>query len=204
MILRTEFSMEILIRKFRALPRQTRRKVYEYVSLIIAAVASILWMIHLALDPPNPYYYAFIFVEFFVFEIFLVFFLYFHGMNWKERVERLSRDILQAVIFRIKTPIPAIANRFKLSGDAVKEILSRLVRSGKIKGEIKNDVFVLAERKSPTCQLCGKEIDIIDRLMLCPFCRVPSHKDHLIEYVNDVAERCPACKNRLTIADLFA
>ncbi len=196
--------MEILIRKFRALSRETRRKVYEYTSVIIAAVASILWIIHLALDPPNPYYNAFIFVEFFLFEIFLVLFLYFHGVNWKERVEHLSRDILQTVIFRMKTPIPAIANRFKVSGDAVKEILSRLVRSGKIKGEIKNDIFLLAERKNPTCHLCEKEIDVIDRLMLCPFCRVPFHKDHLIEYVNDVAERCPACKNRLTIADLFS
>lgn len=196
--------MEILIRKFRALSRETRRKVYEYASAIIATIASITWVIHLSLDPPNPYYYAFIFVEFFVFEIFLVLFLYFHGLNWKERVERLSRDILQAVIFRMKTPIPAIANRFKVSGDSVKEILFRLVRSGKIKGEIKNNVFVLAERKNPTCHLCEKEIDVIDRLILCPFCRVPFHKDHLIEYVNDVAERCPACKNRLTIGDLFA
>ncbi len=196
--------MEILIRKFRALPRETRRKIYEYVSVILATVAGLVWIIHLAMDPPTPYFFAFIFVEFFLFEIFLVLFLTFHIINWKERVEKLSRDILQAVIFRMNTPVPAIANRFKVSGDAVKEILARLARNGKIKGEIKNDVFHLAERKSPTCHLCEKEIDVIDRLMLCPFCRVPFHKDHLIEYVNDVAERCPACKNRLTIADLFS
>ncbi len=196
--------MEILIRKLRALSRETRRKIYEYVSATLAVIASVAWIIHLAIEPPTPYYNAFLFVEFFLFEIFLAIFLYFHAMNWKERVERMSRDILQTVIFRMKTPVPAIASRFKLSADSVKEILSRLVRSGKINGEIKNEVFVLAERKNPTCHLCEKEIDVIDRLMLCPFCRVPFHKDHLIEYVNDVAERCPACKNRLTVADLFS
>jgi len=196
--------MEILIRKFRALSRETRRKVYEYGSATIAGILSVYWIIHLLLEPPAPYYFAFTFVEFFLFEIFLFLFFYFYIINWKERVERLGRDILQAVIFRLKTPIPAIANKFKLSTDTVKEILYHLIRSGKVKGEVKNEIFFLAERRNPTCHLCDKEIDPIDRLMLCPICRVPFHKDHLIEYINDVAQRCPACKNRLTIGDLFS
>ncbi|HMF32886.1 MAG TPA: hypothetical protein VKK79_15795 [Candidatus Lokiarchaeia archaeon] len=195
--------VEVLVRKLRALPLETRQKIYEYSSLVISLIAAIVWIVRISLFPPIPFILALLAVEFVVLEISLAIFVYFHVAIWKTRIKQLRQDILQAVIFRRKTPVPGLADKFNVSVDSATEVLTYLVQSGQVTGEIKQNVFYLAERKNPTCQLCDQEIEMNDRLLTCPYCHTPFHKDHLIEYINEVKERCPYCQNRLTIADLF-
>jgi hypothetical protein len=192
-----------IILKIRTLPLESRRKIGEYVSLAIAIIATIIWVVHISLVPPANFLLALLSVEFVVMEVSIVLFIYFHVIRWKGRVNQLRHDVLQTVLFRLKTPIPGLADKFEVSVDAVTDALSYLLHSEQVAGEIRQNVFYLAKRQNPTCQLCEQEIELNDRLLTCPYCHTPFHKDHLIEYINEVKERCPACQNRLTIADLF-
>ncbi|MBD3351494.1 MAG: hypothetical protein GF364_08400 [Candidatus Lokiarchaeota archaeon] len=78
-----------------------------------------------------------------------------------------------------------------------------MVSETKLLGNIENYIFRTQNPQKPVCPICGKEIRDDLRLIVCPLCRKPFHKDHLIGCLKEKGERCPNCEQELTLNDLF-
>ncbi|MHA1734590.1 MAG: RING finger protein [Promethearchaeota archaeon] len=126
-----------------------------------------------------------------------------HLRGWKMRVVDAKEDLVHMVAYRSETPINVLAERFNLSKGEVSHLIEQLVDEGRLTGEIRGNFFYASLTSEPECALCQKEITTSERFLNCPHCRIPYHKDCLIDYINDVEERCPKCGKRVTLADIF-
>lgn len=126
-----------------------------------------------------------------------------HLYNWKNTIDSSEDIIYEIVVYRAATPITALANKLGISRDEVFELLQSMIVKSKIVGEIREDIYYSKSVRTPICMLCGDKIEDSLRLIVCPFCRKPFHKDHIIGYIKDKEEACPNCHRILTLAELF-
>jgi len=52
-----------------------------------------------------------------------------------------------------------------------------------------------------TCIVCSSEIYEFETKIFCPYCGVPSHREHILEWVK-IKGTCPNCNRKLSIRDL--
>lgn len=51
------------------------------------------------------------------------------------------------------------------------------------------------------CSVCQLDIVFGDDLVRCPYCGVPSHRDHLLEWIR-IKGFCPTCRKELSAETL--
>lgn len=141
--------------------------------------------------------------SFIVFVLSVALFVGFRLYSWKKTMDNVEDIIFEIVIYRKMTPVNAIARRLAINNDEAYAIIQNMILTGKILGYIKDNIYYSHSPKTPICPLCDKEIDDNLHLIVCPFCRKPYHKKHLMDYLKKKEERCPNCDRVLTIADLY-
>lgn len=141
--------------------------------------------------------------SFIFFVISVCLFVGFRVFSWKKTMDNVEDIIYEIVIYRNVTPVNAIARRLGINNDEVYEIIQNMVLSGKIFGYIKDNIYHSHNPKIPICPLCGEDITDPLYLIVCPFCRKPYHKRHILQYLKEKEERCPNCERMLTVADLY-
>lgn len=122
---------------------------------------------------------------------------------WRQHITTAKEDIVHAVIFRSETPINKLARKFRVRKREARLILRQLVQEERLKGEIRDNFFYATLTQEPECAICDKPITMSERFLTCPLCRRPYHKDCLLDYLAQVEERCPKCRRKLNLADIY-
>lgn len=55
--------------------------------------------------------------------------------------------------------------------------------------------------KPEKCTVCNLKIKVEDRKVYCPFCGLPAHRDHLLEWLK-IKGFCPNCAKPLDIKEV--
>ncbi|MHA1821090.1 MAG: RING finger protein [Promethearchaeota archaeon] len=181
----------------------TNLRIYELMIIFITLGIFGLYINYVFKHQDLPIKYIFLNIYFILFLAGLILSTYLHLYIWKYVAENAESVIYEIIIYRKMTSLNAIAAKLQISKDLVYEIIRDMLKKGKLLGEIRNGIYYSTTPKTPICPICKEEILDSLRLIVCPFCRKPFHKDHLISYLNDVEERCPNCKRILTLADLY-
>lgn len=179
-------------------------KFLKVISFIGIWGSFIFLMIHLSWGLPSNVLLLFIYPELYFFWVFLIGFGFLYLKSWKLNIYLAENDIYETIAYRKKTSLKNIAKVKKLNQKTVEAIINRLIQQDKLFGVIKDGLFISERTLTPICVICKKEIeDRLINLILCPYCKRPFHKDHIIDYLNEMEERCPNCGKVLTLADLF-
>jgi hypothetical protein len=181
---------------------QTRR-VFEFLLIIFGIGGFTLWFSYAFQNQTIPIPELFFNYSFFLFIISTSAATLIHLYNWRDSINSSESVIFEIVVYRKMTPINALANKLRLSKDEVFEILQKMIINSKIIGQIKEGIFYTTTPRTPFCSICKEQIVDSLRLITCPFCHKPYHKDHIIGYLSDVDESCPNCKRALTLSDLY-
>ncbi|MGV9200471.1 MAG: hypothetical protein ACOC44_13215 [Promethearchaeia archaeon] len=180
------------------------QRVIKIVSLVVAILSFGYWCLHVfAALPENPFEIL-IFPEFFLFLIMVIVYTFLYLRIWKEKIYKLETDIFETIAYRKKTSIKNIARIKNLKERYVRAILERLIKQDKLFGMIKDGLYISDRTMKPICSLCNKEIEDHLLMVLCPYCKRPFHKDHIIDYINEVEAKCPECNTPLKISDIIS
>ncbi|MFO8020361.1 MAG: RING-H2 finger protein [Promethearchaeia archaeon] len=182
----------------------TWQKVIKIISLIVAILSLGYWIVHVFIQLPENPFEIFIYPEFFLFIIAISVYTFLYLRVWKERIYNLETDIFETIAYRKKTSIKNIARIKNLKERYVRAILERLIKQNKLFGSIKDGLYISDRTMKPSCSLCNKEIEDHLLMVLCPYCKRPFHKDHIIDYINDVETKCPECNTPLNISDIIS
>ena len=179
------------------------QKILKDLLIIISFLVFIIWIIHISIDSPSVPGYIFLYPELYVFLTCIAGYTFFYIRKWKENIYYVESDILETIAYRSKTSIKSLAKVKKIKERNVKLIIQRLIEQEKLSGIIKDGLFISEVTMVPICSLCNK--DITERLLmvLCPHCKRPYHKDHIIDYINEIEQKCPNCKNTLQLSDVI-
>jgi len=134
---------------------------------------------------------------------FSISFLIYNLIRWKRKFQNAKDIIYEIILYRKETALPALAFRLSLPLDIVYEIIQSYIKQNKIIGEIKGNIFINYIKKTPVCPICKEEIIDPINLIVCPFCRKPFHKDHLLKFLKEEESICPNCRKSLNLADLY-
>jgi hypothetical protein len=162
-----------------------------------------LWLIYAVESPSLSLGSLFLHPNFYIFLGSLVSLIILQMYQWKKSINNAERAIYEIIVYRKMTPINALANKLQISKDSVFEIIQKMILEYKIVGHIENGIYYTNSPRTPVCPICKEDISTSLRLITCPICRKPFHKDHLMAYLEDVEEKCPNCVNTLTLGDLF-
>ncbi len=179
------------------------QKILKKLLLIIAIIVFFIWIIHISIAPPTNPIYIFLFPELYVFIMCIAGYTYFYLRAWKEKIYFLESDILETIAYRSKTSIKSLASVKKIKERNIRLIIQRLIEQEKLSGIIKDGLFISEVTMIPICSLCNKDITERILMVLCPHCKRPYHKDHIIDYINEVEQKCPNCKNLLELSDII-
>ncbi|TFF93005.1 MAG: hypothetical protein EU544_06540 [Promethearchaeota archaeon] len=164
----------------------------------------IIWIIHLSFVPPSEATVILLYPELYFFIGGLVGYYFLYMQGWKAKVYQYENDIYETIAYRKKTSLRNISEIKHIKERLVKEIIERLIAQEKLFGSIKDGLFISERTMRPICAVCNKEIeDLHLNMVLCPHCKRSFHKDHLIDYINEMEEKCPNCKKSLTLADII-
>jgi len=179
------------------------QKRLKLVLLFAILISLIIWIAHIYISNPSNVIIILLYPEIYIFWVALFGYCYLYIKSWKERIYYAENDIYETIAYRSKTSIRSISNVKNVSEKDVKSIIQRLINQEKLFGTIKDDLFISERPMTPICSLCNK--DITDRLFmfLCPFCKRPYHKDHIIDYINEYKGQCPNCKRHLELSDII-
>ena len=181
-----------------------KKNKYLQVIFFVAFIALItILLVRIILENPTNPIVLFFYVEFYFSQLCLVLFVYFYLINWKSKILFAEEDIYETVISRKKTPIERLAVSKSLKPKFVVEIIENLISQNRLSGEIKDGIYSSEFTSAPTCPLCKKPIEDEFIMAFCSYCKRPFHKDHLIDYLNEVKEKCPVCQKTLTLADII-
>lgn len=180
-----------------------RLKISQYVLFFVGISTIIFLFIRLFIENPSDPLAIFLYLEFYLSLIFVCLFIYLYLINWKSKILFAEEDIYETVVHRKKTPIAKLALSKNLKKTYVVEIIENLITQEKLSGKIIDGIYSSDYTLSPTCPLCHDQIDEDFLMVLCSYCKRPFHKNHLIDYLNEVEEKCPLCKKILTLADII-
>lgn len=180
------------------------QKIAKVISLILAVLAFGFWCLHVVIELPENPLLILIYPEFFLFIAMISLNVFLYIRRWKERIYNLETDIFETIAYRKKTSIKNIARIKNLKERYVRAILERLIKQEKLFGVIKDGLYISDRTMKPICSLCNKEVDDYLNLTLCPYCKRPFHKDHIIDYINEVKGKCPECDTPLKISDIIS
>lgn len=172
-------------------------------SLIAIPITFIILIMHFILFPPPSVLFLFLFPEIYILVGTLTLYSFLHLRAWKYNVYNVESDVFETIAYRKKTSIKNIAKVKKVKEKMVEQIINRLIEQEKLFGIIKDGLFISDKSAQPICSLCHKNITDSILLVLCPYCKRPFHKDHLIDYLNDVENKCPSCEHLLKLGDIF-
>lgn len=180
-------------------------KKLKWIFLTMVLITLITWIVHVGLKSPSNPVLILIFPEFYVFVGALFAFGYFYLKSWKEKVAKIETDIFETITYREKTSLKNLARVKKIKKSTVESIVQRLIDQERLYGVIKDGLYIAEKIMAPICSLCNNEIDDKLLLVLCPYCKRPFHKDHIIDYINEIEKKCPnpSCKHPLDLADIF-
>ncbi len=178
-------------------------KTVELILKVTMAVSFILWFFYAWQNPSLPPLNLFLHYSFYIFLISIILFTIIHLNNWRKSVDNAESVIYEIVVYRKETPISTLATKIGVSKDSVYEIIQRMILNSKLIGRIDNGIFYSSRPRKPICPICREEITDSIRLITCPFCRKPFHKDHVLSYIQEVEKKCPSCKNILTLGELY-
>jgi len=179
------------------------RRVIEFILIIGGIGGFALWLSYAFQNQTLPIPALFLHYSFYLFIFAAGAATILHLYNWRDSINNSESIIFEIVIYRKMTPINALANKLRLSKDEVFELLNKMIINNKIIGQIKEGIFYTTTPRTPFCSICKEQITDSLRLITCPFCHKPYHKDHIIGYLSDVDESCPNCKRILTLSDLY-
>ena len=182
--------------------KQTLRSV-ELLLGITAIGMFALWLTYALQNPTITIGHLFLHWYFFVFLSSMILITVLQLLSFRTSINDAERAIFEIIVYRKMTPINAIANRLQISKDNVFEIIQKMIVSYKIIGRIEDGIYHSNSPRTPVCPICKEDILSSLRLITCPICRKPFHKDHLMGYLKDFEEKCPVCKNPITLGDLF-
>ncbi len=173
------------------------------ISIFTIFIIIIIWVIRVAIDLPDNPLLVLLFPEFFILIGTICIYAYLYLRTWKLMIYSAESDIFETIAYRDKTSIKNVASIKKLKEKTVELILKRLLEQEKLFGIIKDGLFISEKTMKPICSLCNKEIS--DRLLmvLCPYCKRTFHKDHLIDYINEMESICPNCKHEVWLGDII-
>ncbi|MHA1272170.1 MAG: hypothetical protein ACTSQP_05015 [Promethearchaeota archaeon] len=180
------------------------QRVIRILSFIGIWIFTIFWISHVIIELPSLPLLILLFPEFYLLILCVISYYYFSIKIWKEKILLHENDIYETIAYRKKTSIKNIARVKKISVKTVIRIIERLIQQDKLFGTIKDGLFISEKTMTPICTICNKEIeDRVINMVLCPHCKRPFHKDHIIDYINEMEERCPNCKKTLKIGDII-
>jgi len=179
------------------------QKKLKFIFLIAVITSLVIWIIHLLIDLPSEVMLILAYPELYIFWGSLVGYAYYHIRSWKEQIVKAERDLLETIAYRKKTSIKNLARVKKIKESYAISIIQRLIEQDRLFGIIKDGLYISEHTMIPICSICNKEID--DRLLmvLCPYCKRPYHKDHIIDYLNEYEGKCPQCKRILELKDII-
>ncbi len=124
--------------------------------------------------------------------------------TWKSKMEVSEKLLLETIHYRAYTNIIELAKAKKMSVKEVKALVSLFIEQKKINGEINGDTIIIKSVRTPNCGICDRPIyEIAVNLLICPFCKRPYHKDHLLEYFHRFEKKCPECAHPLDLKDIY-
>jgi hypothetical protein len=171
--------------------------------ILVSLVSFLIWIVHLFIDSPSNPGFIFIYPELYIFLTCLIGYIYLYIRDWKEQIYFAESDLIETIAYRSKTSIKSLANVKKIKESNVKLIIQRLIDQEKLFGIIKDGLFISERTMVPICSLCNKDIKDRFLMVLCPHCKRPYHKDHIIDYINEYEQNCPNCKRFLELADII-
>ena len=171
--------------------------------ILVVIISFLVWIGHLFIDPPPNPVIIFIYPELYILLAGLIGYIYYFLREWKVGIYAAESDIIETIAYRSKTSIKSLAKVKKIKERNIKLIIQRLIEQEKLAGIIKDDLFISEVTMVPICSLCNKDITERILMVLCPFCKRPYHKDHIIDYINEMEPKCPNCKRTLELSDII-
>lgn len=184
-------------------PLRPLEKRVKPLSLLIALVFLIILIVRLVITSLQVPLSLFLFPELYLFWVFLSIYIYLHLRAWKEKIYYAENDIYETIGYRKKTSIKNIARIKDMRENMVEMIIERLIAQEKLFGVIKDGLYMAERTMNPICSLCNKDIEDPLLMVLCPYCKRPFHKDHIIDYLNEMEEKCPNCEVPLKLGDII-
>ena len=179
------------------------QKLIKKILFLIAFFSFIIWIVHLNIDSPSNPSLIFIYPELYIFLIGVIGYLYYYLREWKVNIYLAESDIMETIAYRSKTSIKSLAKVKKIKERNIKLIIQRLIEQEKLAGIIKDGLFISEVTMVPICSLCNRDITERILMVLCPHCKRPYHKDHIIDYINEIEPKCPNCKRTLDLSDII-
>ncbi len=180
-----------------------RQKLLKKFSFIGSIALTIIWIVHIRITLPGDPIEIFIYPELYAFLVCIVVFTILYLKAWKLKIATAETDIFETIAYREKTSIKNLAKVKKIKERQVITIIDRLLAQEKLFGIVKDGLFISEKTVLPVCDICKKEITEALLMSLCPYCKRVFHKDHLIDYINEMEQKCPNCKHPLTLADII-
>ena len=119
-------------------------------------------------------------------------------------MEISEKLLLETIHYRAYTNILELAKAKRMSVEEVRAFVNHFIEQKKINGEIQGDTIVIKSIRTPNCGICDRPIYEIEvNMLICPFCKRPYHKDHLLEYFNRFEKKCPECKHSLDLKHFY-
>jgi len=178
-------------------------KYYQFLFGIGIVGFFVLWLKFIIFNIELQFPYFFISLEFLLFLGFCIGFFLNNIFIWKKSVIYAKDIIYEIILYRKETSLIALSRKLNLSVNIIYEIIMDYIKNNKIIGEIKDNIFFNFSKKIPICPLCNEKIEDPINLLVCPFCRKPFHKNHLLKFMNEVESSCPNCKHSITLKDLY-
>jgi len=111
-------------------------------------------------------------------------------------IARRERD---RIVERPPTPATRTAPRPKPQGRTHPEAVSCVSCGFSFPAEL--DICPECGEERARCSVCQLDIVFGDDLVRCPYCGVPSHRDHLLEWIK-IKGFCPTCRKELSAETL--
>ncbi len=181
------------------------QKLIKKISFFGSFASLIVWIIHLSVVLPADPREILIYPELYAFLICQSIYVALYLKSWKVKMADAETDIFETIAYREKTSIKNLSKVKKIKECQVITIIDRFLAQEKLFGIVKDGLFISEKTMSPVCEICKKEITDNFLMSLCPYCKRPFHKDHLIDYLNEMEQKCPNpnCKHTLTLADII-
>ncbi len=124
--------------------------------------------------------------------------------TWKIKLEISEKLLLETILYRAYTNITELAKAKQMSVKEVRSLVSLFIEQKKINGEINGDTIVIKSVRTPNCGICDRPIyEVAINMLICPYCKRPYHKDHLLEYFHRFEKKCPECAHSLDLKDIY-